>query len=147
MIRNSVLASLVVLALSGFTSAGELDGERNGATVVPAQAATIKASGDVLGDTVRSEMDSESPAQAHFFYGARYRGFYGGGYAVGFRGYYGGGFGYSSYYGGGFPAYRSSFYYGGYPGFGGGYSYRAAYYAPAFGVSYYGGFRGGYCGW
>ena len=145
MIRNSVLASLVALALSSSAWAGELDGERTG-TPVPAKG-TITASGDVLGNTARSEMDSESPSQSHFLYGARFRSFhrggFGGGFAVGFRsssfygggwgggwghgfgggwghGFHGGGFSHG-FYGGGFPVYTSSY--------------------------FVGGFRGGYCGW
>jgi hypothetical protein len=138
MFRNGLLGLMVAAGLATPAWAGELDGERAG---VPASApTTITAGGDVLGVTAGSELDREAPAQANHFYGARFGGYYGGGYGGygGYRGYYGG---YPSYYGGygyrggyGYPAY-----YGG--GFGGyGYGYRS-FYGGGYGYGYHRGYR------
>lgn len=69
MIRNGLLAGLVALGLSTTAWAGELDRERTGTAK-----ATITGAGDVLGVTAAaSEMDRESPAQACWSCGPRWR--------------------------------------------------------------------------
>jgi hypothetical protein len=139
---RSLLGLLVAAGLATPAWAGELDGERAGPAPV---AVKVFAGGDALGVAAGSELDDESPSQAHFRYGGYRGGFYG---SVGF----GGGYRYSSYYGGGYGGYRggwgSSAYYGGYGGFGG---YRGGYGGGYGYAAYYGGgyrsHHGGGCGY
>lgn len=116
-----------VLALAGTAvaaRAGELDREVPKTAPAPAVAAAPGG----------TELDQESPTEAHRYRGGwGYGGYYGyrpyyGGFSVGYSSFYGGGWGYRPYYGG-FYGYRPvSFGFSvGYPAYYGGFGYGYRY--------------------